>query len=220
MNRRDFLKILISIPVLGGLLLFVSPLFRYLRPTTGPLTDIRFDLKKDPTQWKGEKGIVGPPDLPEKERDITFSVSDFKKQWDFQTFTFAQRSKEYTFRHFQATSIPAYAVRLNKDGEAPDFIVVSRICPHMGCVFNFLPDPADAAAYNYPGAKNPLFACPCHLSVYDPLQRQDIGAKDFTGQDPRGKVVSGPAPRPPRGFTWKLDGDKLVIISAELGGIS
>ena len=67
MNRRDFLKILVSLPVLGGLLLFVSPLFRYLRPTTGPLTDIRFDLKNDPTQWKGEKGIVGPPDLPEKD---------------------------------------------------------------------------------------------------------------------------------------------------------
>lgn len=220
MNRRDFLKLIVGIPVLGGLALFVSPLFRYLRPSSGPLMTTRIKTEGDPTQWKGQTGLFSLPDLPQKEKEIRFQLSEFPTQWSFQTFTFGQKSKEYTFRHFQTTNLPGYAVRLNKDGEQPDFMVVNRICPHMGCVFNFLPEPAEAAAYNYPGATNPLFACPCHLSVYDPLQRQNIGTKDFTGQDPRGKVVSGPAPRPPRGFEWKVEDGSLIIVAAELGGIS
>jgi Rieske Fe-S protein len=87
----------------------------------------------------------------------------------------------------------------------------------MGCVFNFLPDPKEAASYNYPQATHPLFACPCHLSVYDPLQYQSPGTG---GPDIRGKVVSGPAPRPPRQFQWKIEGSKLLITEAESGGIS
>jgi Rieske Fe-S protein len=78
-----------------------------------------------------------------------------------------------------------------------------------------LPDPAEAAAYNYPGADNPLFACPCHLSVYDPLQTQEVA-----GAQIRGKVVSGPAPRPPRIFEYDIKGDKLVITQLEAGGIA
>ena len=76
-------------------------------------------------------------------------------------------------------------------------------------------DPAEAAAYNYPSAKNPLFACPCHLSVYDPLQSQDVSGKMLAG-----KVVSGPAPRPPRHFTYDMKGSKLVITALEAGGIA
>lgn len=219
MNRRDFLKIIVGIPVLGGLAMFASPLFRYLRPSSGPLITTEIDTGKtlDVTKWQGKAGLVKPPDLPEKEKEISFALSDFPGPWSSQTFTFGQLSKEYSFKHFQTTKIPGYVVRLDSDQPdgKPDFIIVSRICPHMGCVFNYLPDPAEAAAYNYPGAKNPLFACPCHLSVYDPKQKQDVSGKEI-----RGKVVSGPAPRPPRAFEWKIDGDKLVIVAAELGGIS
>lgn len=218
MNRRDFLKLIVSIPVLGALALFVSPLFRYLRPSSGPLVNTTVDTKGPVTAWQGKSGLFTPPDMPEPEKEVVFSLSDFPGEWSFQPFTYAQRSKEYTFRHFQASKIPGYAVRLpkseDKDGQ-PAFIIVNRICPHMGCVFNFLPNPADAAAYNYPGATNPLFACPCHLSVYDPLLTQDVN-----GQAIRGRVVSGPAPRPPRKFEYKIDGDQLVITSLEAGGIS
>lgn len=219
MNRRDFLKLIVSIPVLGALALFVSPLFRYLRPTSGPLNSTRINTSsKDPTQWQGESGLFSHPDAPERERDVSFNLSQFAGPWAYETFTFSQRSKEYTFRHFQATKIPGFVVRLpdNQASGQPDFHIVNRICPHMGCVFNFLPIAAEAAAYNYPQAKNPLFACPCHLSVYDPLQKQAIEG----GKEIRGKVVSGPAPRPPREFKWEIKGDKLFITEAEAGGIS
>ncbi|WP_303672761.1 QcrA and Rieske domain-containing protein [Vampirovibrio chlorellavorus] len=216
MNRRDFLKIIVSIPVLGALALFVSPLFRYLRPSSGPLKTTSWDFKGKPTDWHGISGLVKQPDMPKAERSVEFDLSMFPTPWSYQPFTFSQQSKEYTFKHFQASKIPGFVVRLpeDKDGK-PDFIVVSRICPHMGCVFNFLPDPAEAAAYNYPSAKNPMFACPCHLSVYDPLQSQEV-----SGQLLAGKVVSGPAPRPPRHFQYDMQGSKLVITALEAGGIA
>ena len=223
MNRRDFLKLIVGIPILGGLALFVSPLFRYLRPSSGPLTTTGLDTKAPdgkplpPTEWQGNGGLFSQPDMPQREEDVVFKVGDFTKAWDFRTFTFSQKSKEYTFRHFQVTKIPGFVVRLPdaQENGQPDITIVSRICPHMGCVFNFLPDPAVLANYNYPQAQNPMFACPCHLSVYDPLQRQSIGAIS-----PRGKVVSGPAPRPPRYFDWEIKGDQLVITAVESGGIS
>jgi len=216
MNRRDFLKLIVSLPVLGAVALFVSPLFRYLRPSSGPLKTTAWSTKGNPTEWKGDQGLVAPPDMPKAEREVTFSLADFPSPWSYQPFTFSQRSKEYTFRHFQASKIPGFVVRLPEDKNGqPDFIVVSRICPHMGCVFNFLPDPAEAAAYNYPIAKNPLFACPCHLSVYDPLLTQDVSGKLL-----RGKVVSGPAPRPPRQFTYEIKGSQLIVTALEAGGIA
>lgn len=216
MNRRDFLKLIVSIPVLGALALFVSPLFRYLRPSSGPLKNTTIAFEGNPTQWQGQAGLFAPPDQPQRERDVTFKLSDFPTPWSYQPFTFGQKSKEYTFRHFQTSKLPGFVVRLpqDKDGK-PDFLIVNRICPHMGCVFNFLPDPAEAAAYNYPSATNPLFACPCHLSVYDPLQTQDVNGKQIAG-----KVVSGPAPRPPRQFEYEIRGDQLVITAAEAGGIA
>jgi Rieske Fe-S protein len=216
MNRRDFLKILVGLPVLGTLVLFVSPLFRYLRPTSGPIHQTGLDTKGSMLDWQGTGGLFSPPDMPEREREVSFHLTDFPKPWSHQTFTFGQRSKEYTFNQFQRTKIPGYVVRLpeDKDGQ-PDFVIMSRICPHMGCVFNYLEDPKEASAYNYPGAQTPMFACPCHLSVYDPLQTQMVGTKDV-----RGKVVSGPAPRPPRYFDWKIEGDRLLVTNVESGGIS
>jgi len=216
MNRRDFLKLIVSVPVLGGLAMFASPLFRYLRPTSGPLGTTRVDFKGIPTEWEGHNGLFSQPDMPKAEREVTFSISQFPSPWSFQPFTFSQQSREYTFRHFQASKIPGFVVRLPEDKNGqPDFIVVSRICPHMGCVFNFLPEASEAAAYNYPQAQNPLFACPCHLSVYDPLQEQEVSGKAL-----RGKVVSGPAPRPPRQFTFEIKGSELVVKALEAGGIA
>jgi Rieske Fe-S protein len=215
-NRRTFLKLLVSLPVVGAFAVFATPMLRYLRPTLGSLADTRVDTKGPWTDWVGDGGLFAQPDLPQREKEIRFPLSQFKQPWSSATFTFGQKSREYTFQKFQSTKIPGYVVRLpeDKDGK-PDFTVVSRICPHMGCVFNFLEDPKEAAAYNYPQAANPLFACPCHLSVYDPLQYQAVGSKEM-----RGKVVSGPAPRPPRVFEWEIQGNDLVITQAETGGIS
>jgi len=218
MNRRLFLKLLVGLPVLGAFGLFTAPTLRYLRPTLGSLKDTKLDTEgKAPTDWKGAGGLFATPDQPERVRLVKFNLSDFPAPWSYQTFTFGQKSREYTASSYQLTNIPGYVVRLPEDKNGkPDFIVLSRICPHMGCVFNFLEDPHEAAQYNYPQAKNPLFACPCHLSVFDPLQQQ----KNATGKEVRGKVVSGPAPTPPRQFTWEIVGGEILIQQAESGGIA
>lgn len=98
--------------------------------------------------------------------------------------------------------VPGYAVKL-PSGEV---VAYSRICPHLGCIFNFVKDPAECEKnYNY-RPNGPVFACPCHLSVFDIAQA--------------GKVVSGPAPRPPRRFTTQVEGDQIAIVGLEAGGIA
>ena len=219
MDRRFFLKLILSIPVLGALALFASPLFRYLKPSAGPITETGINTGKglsDITQWNGKGGLFSPPDMPQREKDVIFSLADFPTEWSFKQFTFGQKSREYSFKQFQSIRIPGFVVRLpgQDDDGNPKFIVVSRICPHMGCVFNYIPK-EKAPEYNYMQAENHLFACPCHLSVYDPLKTQIVD-----GAAKPGKVVSGPAPRPPRSFEKTIEGDKLIITAVEAGGIS
>ncbi len=195
MDRRAFLKLVLSVPLLGALVLFVSPLFRYLKPPAGPFPE----------------GLVSMPLSPERVRDVQFPLSDFPEPWVVKEFVYEQRNPEFTRQGAQISKIPGYALRIpSDDPKEYQFVVYSRICPHMGCIFTYVPDPeVVASGYNYhPPKGTPMFACPCHLSVYDPLQG--------------GKVVSGPAPRPPRHFTFDIsqDTNMLVITDLEKGGIA
>ncbi len=195
MNRRTFLKFILSLPLFGALLLSVSPLFRYLKPTAGAFPE----------------GLVSKPDSPVRVRNITFPLSAFPQPWVVQEFVFEQKNPEYTRAGAQISRIPGFALRIpGKGADDYQFVVYSRICPHMGCIFRYVPDPNEAATgFNYrPPEGTPVFACPCHLSVFDPLQE--------------GKVVSGPAPRPPRYFNFEIDkgSQTLVISDVESGGIA
>ncbi len=219
MNRRFFLKLVLSVPVLGALALFVSPLVRFMRPTVGPVTQTALKTGEglqDFESWNGSGGLFTPPDMPLREADVIFDLSEFPSDWSFKTFTFGQKSREYSFKQFQSIRIPGFVVRLPGLDEVgnPKFIAVSRICPHMGCVFNFVPK-EKCGEYNYDQATNHMFACPCHLSVFDPLRDQSVD-----GERKLGKVVSGPAPRPPRSFEKVIQNGKLIITAVEAGGIS
>ena len=95
-----------------------------------------------------------------------------------------------------------------------DIIVYSRICPHLGCIYNYVPNWREVTAgyggYVPPDArKHALMACPCHLSIYDPADR-----------DVPGRVLSGPAPRAPRTFLFRIDGTSIVVTDVEPGGIA
>lgn len=198
-DRRDIIKGILAIPVLGSIVaLFISPFIRYLKPSSGPLATAE---------------IFKTPDKPVAVQDITFPVSDFPAVWSHKYFMFQEANREYTAVGEQIKTIPGAVVRTPDMDGYPNFVVFSRVCPHLGCVFNFVPNESEVAAgYNYtpnPGQK--VFACPCHLSVYDPMQTDTKG---------RGKVVSGPAPRSPFKFNFSVDGGTLVIKSLESGGIS
>jgi Rieske Fe-S protein len=51
---------------------------------------------------------------------------------------------------------------------------------------------------------NPMLVCTCHQSVFDPAQG--------------GKVLDGPAPRPPWTFDFIIEKGRIVIKDLEPGG--
>ena len=109
-------------------------------------------------------------------------LGKLQSPWDSVPFTFG------------SDNIPGLVIRL-PDGM---LTVISRICPHQKCFTDLIKDPAQVfreTTFEPPG---PVLACPCHGSVFD-LQNG-------------GKVLFGPAPRPPDRFRFQIEGDKIVII--------
>ncbi len=184
-SRRTLLKVAAAVPLALTFGLLGSPLLRYIRPTLKPL-----DLF-----GKSDQPIAEPP-VP------TFKDSDFPAAWTCIPFMFNQSYIEYNPEGKEVRNIPGFIVKLPNG----DVVAYSRICPHLGCIFNFVKDPEECAKnYNFL-PKGPVFACPCHLSVYDIADG--------------GKVVSGPAPRPPRKFDLKKEGDSYQVLTLEAGGIA
>ncbi len=213
-ERRRFLRLLTRLPLVGGLVAIISPLLRLLKPNVE-----RF-------------GIYAPTarDAPRGENVVAAKVSELARPWDFRYFVFTQKYPQYTPEGFKAASVPGVAIRLPQKIRLPlkwaedvglepkvvenDIIVFSRICPHLGCIFNYVSDWREVTAgyggYVPPDSrKHALIACPCHLSIFDPA-------------DPAvpGRVLSGPAPRPPRSFVFEMRGDDIIVTAVEPGGIA
>ena len=187
-SRRLLLKTVAAIPLAATFGLLASPFLRFLRPTLKPLD------------------VVGNSDQPFPEPPVpSFKDSDFPDEWTCIPFMFKQAYVEYNPEAKEVRQIPGFIVKLPQK-YGGDVVAYSRICPHLGCIFNFVKEPEECKkGYNFLPA-GPVFACPCHLSVYD------------IAHD--GKVVSGPAPRPPRKFDIKKVGDTYQILSLEAGGIA
>ncbi len=213
--RRRFLKIAAGLPITAGLVAFGSPLLRFLKPNVDPFALIT------PTSH----------DAPTGEPVVAATLDELKNPWDFKYFVYTQKYPQYTPDGFKTAAVPGVVIRLpNKItmpwdwvkksfNETPtvsetDIIAFSRICPHLGCIYNFVRDWKEVTA-GYGGYVPPqpqqhaLMACPCHLSIYDPA-------------DPAmpGRVVSGPAPRPPRTFFYTIEGDRILAKFVEPGGIA
>jgi Rieske Fe-S protein len=208
-DRRRLLKTLTAIPIIGGILAILSPLVRFLKPNDGPY---QVDMTAGDTPSGGPQRVG--------------SVGALEKPWDYFYFTYIQSYPQYDVEGSKKANIPGVALKLpgkvkfinvqgfvGFDGET-DIALFSRICPHLGCIFNFIPDWHEVTA-GYGGFVPPKFeqhslmACPCHLSIYDPT---------FPG-DP-GNVISGPAPRGARYFHFKIQGQDIIVDGAESGGIA
>jgi arsenite oxidase small subunit len=208
-DRRGLLKALTAIPVIGGVIAILSPLFRYLKPNDRP--------------WQI---FTIAPDAPAGGPQVVGSTRALEKPWDYFYFTYVQKFVQYDPTGYKASNIPGVAIRLPKkvkfanaqgyvgtSGET-DIVLFQRICPHLGCIFNYEPDwhnvTAGYGGFTPPGwEQHALMACPCHFSIYDP---------EYPG-DP-GNVISGPAPRGARYFEFHIDGENIVVTGAELGGIA
>ncbi len=213
-ERRKFLKLVTTLPILGAAAALVSPLLRFLKPNVE-----RFKIYAPTAE-----------DTPKGEAIIAATLSDIAKPFDFKYFVFTQKYPQYTSEGFKAANVPGVVIRLPKQimlpwgwakeiGKRPaleesDIIVFSRICPHLGCIFNYVPNWKEVTA-GYGGYVPPeqrqhaLMACPCHLSIYDPADERMPG-----------RVLSGPAPRPPRSFLYRIQGQDIVVTDVEEGGIA
>ncbi len=209
-DRRGLLKTLIALPVIGGLIAILSPLVRYLKPNDKP-----YEIP------------LTRPDQPAGGPQIIGSTASLQKPWDFFYFTYVQKYPQYDPTGYKAANIAGVAVKLptkvkfvqpetgfvGYEGET-DIALFQRICPHLGCIFNFIPDWHEVTA-GYGGYQPPaweehsLMACPCHLSIYDP-----------TYPNYPGNVISGPAPRGARFFKFEIKGTDIIVSDAETGGIA
>jgi len=125
--------------------------------------------------------------------EVTLDLAPLEAPWSSLEFQFPQAEGP-------RTSIPAIAVRLPNNGmKKPEeaVFVASRVCPHEGCELLYFKDPAQALQIFRVPTENPVLGCPCHLSVFDLKQE--------------GKVINGPAPRPPFRFGFRVEGKKLVV---------
>jgi len=214
LNRRKFLRLAIVAPILAAAAAIVSPLLRFLKPNVEPMKIYAPTLE----------------DVAKGEPIVAAALTDVAKPFDFKYFVFTQKYPQYTPEGYKAANVPGVVVRLPtkvklpfewaKDiGKQPpvqesEIIVFSRICPHLGCIYNFVPNWKEVSA-GYGGyvpaesRRHALMACPCHLSIYDPA-------------DPAtpGRVLSGPAPRPPRTFLYRIEGQNIIVTDVEPGGIA
>jgi menaquinol-cytochrome c reductase iron-sulfur subunit len=71
-------------------------------------------------------------------------------------------------------------------------VAFSPACPHLGCVYHWEEERANAE-----GQAAKAFVCPCHASAFD---------KD-------GTVLGGPAPRPLDRYLSRVEGGKLLVAS-------
>ncbi|MGH2452418.1 MAG: ubiquinol-cytochrome c reductase iron-sulfur subunit [bacterium] len=216
LDRRGFLKLVTSLPLVAAAAAFLSPLLRMLKPNMKP-----FEVLYRPTVR----------DIPRGETTVAAALSEVQRSWDFKYFVFTQKYPQYTPEGLRSANVPAVVVRLpgkvrlpwdwaraiNKPefvGRESNLIVFSRICPHLGCIYNYVSNHAEVTA-GYGGYRPPkerqhaLMACPCHLSIFDPADPEQPG-----------RVLSGPAPRPPRTFLYEIRGEQIVVTDVESGGIA
>lgn len=135
-------------------------------------------------------------------------LSRLSAPWSFVEVEFTKKIQ--THRGLQPSTFPGYIIRLpdaigERLGLKQNLYAISRICPHEGCPINFyrqrreVPYPLDIEEFPHP-----MLVCTCHQSLFDPAQV--------------GKVISGPAPRPPWTLEFVVEKGKIIIRDLEPGG--
>lgn len=116
-----------------------------------------------------------------KTETVTISLERLQSPWDSASFNFG------------SGPIPGIAVRL----PGGSLTTISRICPHERCFTDLLKDTSQVFRETTYEPSGPVLVCPCHSSVFDLLDG--------------GKVLYGPARRPPDRFKFQIEGDKIII---------
>lgn len=116
-------------------------------------------------------------------------VADLGEPWSSVEFSFAA-----------VEPVPGILIRL-PDGT---LYAASRICTHQACTMVYNKNAKEVSDSYDVQVANPALTCPCHLSVFDPAKG--------------GKVVGGPAPRPPQRFRIRVSGGNIFVDGLDAAG--
>lgn len=137
-----------------------------------------------------------PAFTPVTPQRIT-SLVELEPLWSTVPFMLTNGSSETPALALRVPEAVAGGISL--DGR--HYLAFSRICTHLGCPVNLNSDLETlAVAFNF-RTDYPALACPCHLSVFSPLQA--------------GKAVSGPAREPLPRVQLERRGDALFAVGLE-----
>jgi Rieske Fe-S protein len=140
--------------------------------------------------------------------EASVSLSLLGAPWSVAEVEFEKEIK--THRGPRVTSFPGYVIRFpeavgRKLNLKLNLYAISRICPHEGCQLNFHKERSEISGpLPISEFANPMLFCPCHQSVFDLAQG--------------GKVLTGPAPRPPWVFDFVVQKGRVIIKDLEPGG--
>jgi len=190
-SRRRILKFIAAAPLTLTFGLAGEALLRFAKPTTKP------------------GGIFDPADRPTSDYQVWFTDTDFPNPWTGIPFMFPLKIAEYNPEQYEIRRIPGFVIAL------PDRSIVaySRICPARGCGYlNYVTDPVNYHCGCVPKSEhcccssnvpNPVLVCPCDGITFDLAHE--------------GRIVQGPAPRPPFRFQVQRIESKIVILDLEHG---
>jgi Rieske Fe-S protein len=178
-SRRAFLKVLAGAPMAAVVLATVSPVMRFLKPSMQPCN------------------IFQPADVPTARKSITFNADDFPRVWTVLPFVMELGYVEFNPEKVFYKKMLGFAIRLPDDS----IMAVSRICPTVGCILNYIPDPADVRHCLGFTPDAPVLHCPCDHSTFDLAN----------GAVP----IAGPARRAPRMFVVQRTNNTINIVGME-----
>lgn len=143
------------------------------------------------------KTEAGIPEFTEGPPELITSLDALPNVWD---------SLEFVYQGTPAVllHIPTATLGSVSSPAGQHFAAFSRLCTHQKCPVVVVRDPEILAlAYNYRAAdaQHPQLGCPCHYSVFDPLQA--------------GKAVFGQATRPLQRISLRLEGNQLFASGQE-----
>jgi len=202
LSRRAVLKVIAGAPLIVTFGLATSPLMRFLKPTMKP------------------GNFIQAADLPAADQPVQFHRGDFPDTWTCLPFMFPMKVLVFNPEQCEIRKIPGFVIRVENN----QIIAFSRKCPKQGDhVLNYVSDPVNHCCGGCPGKtvhcqcaaalsmaslriKTPVLVCPCDGSIFDLSNN--------------GRVLAGPACRPPRQFTVNVDDDLISINRLEAGGIA
>jgi len=190
-SRRKILKFIAAAPLTLTFGFAGEALLRFAKPSMKP------------------GGVFDAADRPTFEREVYFYPFDFPEPWTAIPFMFPMKVALFSPQKYEIRKIPGYIVALPNG----TFAAYSRVCPARGCGYlNFVPNPMNYHCGCVPKSQhcccasdvpNPVLVCPCDGSTFDLAQE--------------GRIVQGPAPRPPYRFEVQHIGDKITILDVEHG---